>query len=85
MIINAVYVKSGIEYYIVSFIALLVFPIIPILLSCLVGAFITYISSRFKGKNYAQTLIAMVFLIGILYFLYNFENLLSNLAKMLLV
>jgi len=81
MIVYAIYVKPGMAYYIVSFIGLLIFPIIPILVSCILGTFITYASSRFKGRNYAQTLITMFFLIGILYFSYNFENLLTNLAK----
>ena len=81
MIVYAIYVKPGMVYYIVSFIGLLVFPIIPILISCLVGTFITFVSSKFKGKNFVQTAITMVFLIGILYFSYNSENLVTNLAK----
>lgn len=81
MIVYAVYMKPSALYYVVSFVGLLVFPIIPILISCLVGTFITYVSSKFKGKNIVQTLITMFFLIGILYFSYNSENLVMNIAK----
>lgn len=81
MIVYARYVNPGITYYIVSIIGLLVFPIIPILLSCFIGTIITFVASKFKGKNIAQTLITVVFLLGILYFSYNFESLLGNIAK----
>ena len=81
MIVYARYIKPGIMYYIVSFIGLLLFPIIPILVSCLVGTFITFVASKFKGKNLVQTLITVIFLLGIMYFSYNSENLVTNIAK----
>ena len=81
MIVYAIHIKPDITYYIVSIIGLLMFPIIPILISCLVGTFITYISSKFKGKNLVQTIITIVFLLGILYISYNSESLLTNMAQ----
>lgn len=81
IIVYAKYMNPNITYYIVSFIALLLFPVIPILISCLVGTIITYVSSKFKGKNVVQTIITVVFLLGIMYFSYNSENLLMNIAK----
>ena len=81
MIVYARYIKPDIMYYIVSFIGLLLFPIIPILVSCLVGTFITFVASKFKGKNLVQTLITVIFLLGIMYFSYNSENLVTNIAQ----
>ena len=81
IIVYARYTNPEFTYYIVSFIGILVFPIIPILISCLIGTFITYISSKFKGKNIAQTVITVLFLLGIMYFSYNSENLLMNIAQ----
>ncbi len=81
MIVYARYMRPGIIYYVVSLIGLLVFPIIPILLSSIIGTFITFISSKFKGKNQVQTLITVFFLLGVLYFSYNSENLLINIAQ----
>ena len=81
MIVYAIYMKPEVIYYIVSFIGLILFPIIPILISCLVGTFITFVSSKFKGKNFIQSLITMVFLIGVLYFTYNSDNLVKNIAQ----
>ena len=81
IIVYAKYTKTGLSYYIVSIIGLLLFPIIPILISCLIGIFITYIASRFKGKNYVETLITLIFLLGVIFFSYNSENLVLNIAK----
>ena len=81
MIVYARYIKPDIMYYIVSFIGLLLFPIIPILVSCLVGTFITFVASKFKGKNLVQTLITVIFILGIMCFSYNSENLVTNIAQ----
>lgn len=81
MIVYAVYVKPGIAYYIVSLIGLFVFPIIPILISCIIGTIITFFASKFKGKNFVQTAITVMFLVGVMFFSYNSDNLLGNLAK----
>ena len=81
IIVYAINMNPGITYYIVSIIGLLVFPIVPILLSCIIGTFITFIASKFKGKNLVQTILTMSLLIGIMYFSYNSEGLLTNIAK----
>ena len=81
MIVYAVYTKPSILYYLMSLIGLLLFPIIPILISCFFGTFITTIASRFKGKNMIQTIITVVLLLGIMYASYNLDNLVINIAK----
>ena len=81
MIVYARYVHPDAMFYVVSIIGLLVFPIIPILISCLIGTVITFISSKFKGKNYVQTIFIFVFLLGVIYYSYNSEDLFSNIAK----
>ena len=81
MLVYVIYIKPEFTYYIVSFVGLLVFPIIPILISCLIGSFITFVASKFKGKNYVQTLITMVFILGIMYFSYNSQKLVMNIAQ----
>lgn len=81
MIVYAISMKPDISYYIVSIIGLLVFPIVPILLSCIIGTIITFIASKFRGKNLVQTLLTVVLLIGIMYFSYNSEGLATNIAN----
>lgn len=54
-------------YYLVSIIMLFFLPIIPIVISCIVGAITSGLSSRFKYKNAAQIIISMAVCVGILY------------------
>ena len=81
MIVYAAFVHPSTSYYVVTLIALLLLPIVPILISCLLGTFITYVASKFRGKNVAQTIITIIMLLGIMYFSYNSDNLLGNLAQ----
>lgn len=81
IIVYAKTMNPNISYYIVSSIGLLVFPIVPILISCILGTIITFIASKFKGKNIAQTIVTTVMLIGIMYFSHNSNVFLANIAK----
>ena len=72
MIVYARYTNPGITYYVVSFVGLILFPIFPILISCIFGTIISFISSKFKGKNFVQTIITVIFLLGVMYCSYNF-------------
>ena len=81
MVIYAYYMKPAWTYYLSSVVALLLLPIIPIVISCIIGFIITSISSRFKGKSIAQTIITTIFLVGILYLSYNLDNIIDNISK----
>ena len=54
LIVYAVYTKPALSYYIISIIGLLLFPIIPILISCIIGTIITFFSSR--EEHYTNTI-----------------------------
>lgn len=81
IIVYAIHTNPNFMYYIVSFIGLLLFPIVPILISCICGTIITFIASKFKGKNIVQTIITVIFILGIMYLSYNFDGLLTNIAQ----
>ena len=55
-----------ISYFVSSIVMLLLLPIIPIVLSCIVGSITSSLSSKFKYKNTAQTILSMVFLVIVL-------------------
>lgn len=76
----AIHIKPSITYYLVSIIALLIFPIIPILISSIIGIFITFMSSKFKGKTYIQTLLTVISLVFIMYISFNLEKLMNNIS-----
>ena len=81
MIVYAVYTKPNISYYPISLIGLLLFPIIPILISCIIGSVITYASSKFKSKNIVQTIITFIFILAVMTVSYNSKNIINNIAK----
>ena len=68
-------------YYITSIVMLLLLPIIPIVLSLIIGTITSSVTSKFKYKNAAQIIISMILIIGIMYMSYNSESLLNYLMK----
>lgn len=64
----------SISYYVTSIIMLLLLPVIPIVLSCLIGMVMSSISSRFKHKNLVQTVITMAVLLVVFYFSFNIKG-----------
>ena len=75
------YVKVSITFYIVSLIVLLLLPIIPIIISSIIGTFISRISSKFKCKNLAQIVTTSIFLLIIFYFSFNTQGLINNFGE----
>ena len=79
--VYARYVHPSASYYVVTVIGLLIFPILPILISCIAGTVITFISSKFKKQNIAQTIVTMAILLGVFYLSFNLQNLIAGLAE----
>ena len=69
------------DYFLTCFIMLLLLPIIPIVLSCIVGVFTTSISSRFKYKNVVQIIISMIFLLGVFFISFNMDGVFNYIVK----
>ena len=61
-------------YFLVSIIMLFFLPIVPIVISCIVGAITSSLSSRFKYKNAAQIIISMIVCIGVMYLSMNLNS-----------
>ena len=68
-------------FFITTFIMIFLLPIIPIILSCVVGFITTSISSRSKFKNLVQIVITTVFLVLVLYLSMNLNEFINNIAK----
>ena len=75
------YVNVDITYYIVSFIAILLLPIIPIVISCIIGAIVSSFSSKFKLKNFAQIIITITMLLLIFFSSSNMESLVGTIVE----
>lgn len=68
-------------YYLTSCIMLLLLPIIPIVLSCILGFITSSLSSKFKYKNAAQIIISMGVLVGVLALSFNMDGILEYIIK----
>ena len=79
------YIRWGVSltwtYYLTSIIMIFFLPIIPIVISCILGVITSSISSRFKYKNAVQVIITTIFLILILYGSYNLDKIFNYLVK----
>ena len=62
-------------YYLTSIIMLLFLPIIPIVISCILGVISSSITSRFKYKNAVQIIISFILVLGIIFVSYNMDGL----------
>lgn len=81
VVVYAMNVKVGVEYYFISLVSLLLLPIIPIVFSSIIGGFIAYFSSRFQKRNTIQTLLTILILLVIFYFSFTSNNLMEQIAK----
>lgn len=68
------YGNIDISYYITSLFMLLLLPVIPIVISCIFGAIISGISSKFKYKNLIQIALTMGILLLVFYFSFNIQG-----------
>ena len=75
------YVKVEFNFYISSILVLLLLPIIPIVISCILGTFISKISSKFRFKNLAQIVTTIILLLIIFYFSFNTQGLINNFGE----
>ena len=66
MVVYAIRVPVEPTFYLVSFVTLVLMPIIPILFSCLVGTAIACFSARFKKNNFVKVLLSFLMIMLIM-------------------
>ena len=81
MLVYIRYVNVSWTFYIVSILALLILPVIPIVISCVIGGITAGSSAKFKYKNFAQIVFTTILLLGIMYLSFNLEGLIASLAE----
>ena len=79
------YIRWGeiepITYIITNIVMLLTLPIIPIVISCLIGFLTASISSKFKYKNIVEITLSMIILLGVLYLSFNINSVFNYLVE----
>ena len=73
--------NPGVNFYIISFLMLILIPIIPTVLGATIGYIVKAISARFKSKKIVQTVLSIVTFFGIFYLSYNIQGLIENSAE----
>ncbi|MBQ6476841.1 MAG: hypothetical protein IJI43_00140 [Bacilli bacterium] len=68
-------------FFLSGIVMVILLPVIPIVISCIIGSISIGISSRFKYKNLVQIIISMIFLSGTMYLSLNTERVLNYLSN----
>ena len=64
----------NLSFILTSIVMIFTLPIIPIVISIIIGTITSSISTKFKYKNIAQILISMLFLLGVLFLSFNTDK-----------
>lgn len=81
IIVYAILETPTISFYIISFIMLLLSPIIPTIVASIIGYIIKGISSKSKIKNIIQIVLSSVLLLAVFFGSYNLDSFIENIAE----
>lgn len=81
IIVYAMYEKTNISFYVVSLVMLVLLPIIPTILACVIGYVIKGLASRSKAKNIVQVVLTTIMLLFIFYASFNVQGMIANIIQ----
>ncbi len=76
-----IFTNPGLSFYLVSVVMVLLLPVIPIAISCVIGALIIAFASRFKKHNLLSTLLAFVLMLGVMVFSFKASDITRNIGS----
>ena len=68
-------------FFLTSFVMIIMLPVIPVIISCIIGVITTSISSIFKFKNFTQIFLSMVIIFGVFFVSMNIDTIVEKIAK----
>lgn len=71
----------SLSFLLLSVLEILLVPLIPTILSSILGYIVMMVSSRFKSKKIIQTLISIFIFLGIYYLSFNLDNFVNDIAS----
>lgn len=80
-IVYAIYTKPDFSFYLVTLISLFLFPIIPIVISSIIGFITSLVSSKFRGKNIIETILSFILMFAIMFISYGSDGLVIKIAQ----
>ena len=72
--------KPGIDFYLISLLMSLLIPMIPTIISSVLGYIVKLVSSKSKSKKIVQTLLSSIIFLGIFYCSLNLDNFVQNIV-----
>lgn len=81
MLAYALQMQVDWTFFLASAAALILLPVIPVVLACIIGGIVSGVSAHFKMKNIVQIILTTVILLGVLAVVGNLEGLMAELAK----
>ena len=81
IVVYAVYEKTSVSFYIISLIMLVLLPIIPTIVACIIGYIIKGLASRTKAKNIVQVVLTTSMLLAIFYVSFNMQGMVANIIQ----
>ena len=81
MIAYAMRIEVDFTFYLASAIAILFLPVIPVVISCIIGGLTSSVSSHFKMKNLVQIIVTTIVLLGVLFVVGNLDTALAKIAE----
>lgn len=81
MLAYGLFTDAGVSYWFVSVVMIFLLPVIPIALSCMIGALTTALASKFKKHNLVSTLLAFVMMLTMLVFSFKASDFTRNIGN----
>lgn len=81
MVVYAMYEKPSVSFYAISLIMLVLLPIIPTIVACIIGYIIKGLASKFKAKNIVQVVLTSAMLLLMFYASFNVQGLIANIIQ----
>ncbi len=81
MLVYGAVTGAPLMYYVVSVIALLLLPILPIVVSCVIGGFIAFFATRFRFKNLIQIVLTAIVMLVAVFMSFNLQDVIQAMAQ----
>lgn len=81
IIVYAIYEPTNLTFYILSFIMLVLLPILPTILACMIGYVIKLITAKLKARNVVQVILTFLVLLLVFYSSFRMQTMLANLTQ----
>lgn len=81
IIVYAMYEPTNLAFYLLSITMLVILPILPTILACIIGYGIKLVVAKLKARNAVQVIFTFLVLVPIFYFSFSIQTMIANLTQ----